>query len=117
MTLFYRCLGNIALEYYPKNIMRDVTRDADKACNRGLQCSGKRVLGVQLKVEKAAESQWRLKAIDQLEMSEDFPEEERAKLIVELVGDDNQEITDELLKNAAAKNDQPRRRRRKSQQS
>lgn len=78
---------------------------------------GRLMLGVQRRVEKAAEMQWKLKAIDQLEMSHDIPEEERAKLIAELVGDGNQEMKDELLKShqttkAAAKDDQPRRRRR-----
>ena len=53
---------------------------------------GRLVLGVRLKVANAPELQWKLKAIDQLEMSEDFPEEERSKLITELVGDGNQEI-------------------------
>lgn len=74
---------------------------------------GRLVLGVQLKVEKAADLQWKLKAIDQLEMSLDIPEEERAKLIGELVGNDNQEIRDELFKSQTVKDDRPRRRRRK----
>lgn len=73
-----------------------------------------------LKVEIASELRWKHKAIDQLEMSEDFPEEEKAKLIDELIGDGNQEIKNELLAShqtmkAALKNDQPRRRRRKNQ--
>lgn len=80
---------------------------------------GKLVHSILLKVEKAADLWWRLKAIDQLEMSEDIPEEERAKLIEELLGGGNPEIRDELLKSrkAAARGDQPRRRRRKDQKS
>lgn len=79
---------------------------------------GRLVLGVQLKVAKASELQWKLKAIDQIETSEDIPEEERAKLIVELVGDGNQEITNELLKSReAAKDNEPRRRHPKDRKS
>lgn len=35
---------------------------------------GRLMLGMSLKMEKAADMQWKLKATDQLEMSEDFPE-------------------------------------------
>lgn len=34
MVLFYRCLGDIALEYVSKDIMSEVTRDAEKVINR-----------------------------------------------------------------------------------
>ncbi|MGH9856926.1 MAG: hypothetical protein ACRD4B_03680, partial [Acidobacteriota bacterium] len=60
---------------------------------------GKLINSIQLKVQKAVEIELRLKAIDSLTMSgEHIPEEERVKLIEELVGQSDREFADILLK-------------------
>ena len=46
---------------------------------------GKVVYDAQTTIEKAVNSYWKLKAIDSLEMSEDLPNEERLKLIDNLL--------------------------------
>jgi hypothetical protein len=48
---------------------------------------GKIVYEFQLLLENALENQWKLKAIDSLELSKDLPEEERQKLIDTLIED------------------------------
>jgi hypothetical protein len=48
---------------------------------------GKIVYEFQLIIENALENQWKLKAIDSLELSKDLPEEERQKLIDTLIED------------------------------
>jgi hypothetical protein len=48
---------------------------------------GKIVYEFQLLIENALENQWKLKAIDSLELSKDLPEEERQKLIDTLIED------------------------------
>jgi predicted transcriptional regulator len=50
-----------------------------------LTAFGKVVYDAQTTIEKAVNSYWKLKAIDSLEMSEDLPNEERLKLIDNLL--------------------------------
>ena len=57
---------------------------------------GKIVYEFQLIIENALENQWKLKAIDSLELSKDLPEEERQKLIDTLI--DNQGLKQILIK-------------------
>jgi predicted transcriptional regulator len=57
---------------------------------------GKIVFDVQLTVESALGSYWKLRAIDSLEMSNELPKEEQQKLIDTLL--DNQEIKGILIK-------------------
>jgi len=52
-------------------------------------------------IEKAVTNYWKLKAIDLLEMSKDLPEEERAKLIDNLL--DNHEIKTILITDGTVK--------------
>ena len=57
---------------------------------------GKIVYEFQLIIENALENQWKLKAIDSLEISKDIPEEERQKLIDTLI--ENQGLKQILIK-------------------
>lgn len=57
---------------------------------------GRIVFGVQLTVESALGSYWKLRAIDSLETSNELPKEEQQKLIDALL--DNQEIKGILVK-------------------
>ena len=59
-----------------------------------LTAFGKVVYDAQTTIEKAVNSYWKLKAIDSLEMSEDLPNEERLKLIDNLL--DNKDIKEIL---------------------
>jgi predicted transcriptional regulator len=59
-----------------------------------LTAFGKVVYDAQTTIEKAVNSYWKLKAIDSLEMSEDLPNEERLKLIDNLL--DSEDIKEIL---------------------
>ena len=60
-----------------------------------LTAFGKVVYDAQTTIEKAVNSYWKLKAIDSLEMSEDLPNEERLKLIDNLL--DSKDIKEILF--------------------
>jgi predicted transcriptional regulator len=55
---------------------------------------GKLVYQVQKTIEDASANQWRLRAIDSIELSDDLPTEERRKLLESLI--DNKQIRDIL---------------------
>lgn len=63
-----------------------------------LTAFGKIVYGSQMTVDNAVINFWKLKAIDSLEMSNELPKEEQAKLIDTLL--DNQELKEILVKGA-----------------
>ena len=59
-----------------------------------LTAFGKVVYDAQTTIEKAVNNYWKLKAVDSLEMSDELPREERAKLIDNLL--DNKDIKEIL---------------------
>ena len=59
-----------------------------------LTAFGKLVYQVQKTIEDASANQWRLRAIDSIELSDDLPKEERRKLLERLI--DNKQIRDIL---------------------
>jgi hypothetical protein len=59
-----------------------------------LTAFGKLVYQVQKTIEDASANQWKLRAIDSIELSDDLPKEERRKLLESLI--DNKQIRDIL---------------------
>jgi predicted transcriptional regulator len=59
-----------------------------------LTAFGKLVYQVQKTIEDASANQWKLRAIDSIELSDDLPTEERRKLLESLI--DNKQIRDIL---------------------
>jgi hypothetical protein len=59
-----------------------------------LTAFGKLVYQVQKTIEDATANQWKLRAIDSIELSDDLPTEERRKLLESLI--DNKQIRDIL---------------------
>ena len=59
-----------------------------------LTAFGKLVYQVQKTIEDASANQWKLRAIDSIELSDDLPTEERKKLLESLI--DNKQIRDIL---------------------
>lgn len=59
-----------------------------------LTAFGKLVYQVQKTLEDASANQWKLRAIDSIELSDDLPKEERRKLLESLI--DNKQIRDIL---------------------
>lgn len=59
-----------------------------------LTAFGKLVYQVQKTIEDATANQWKLRAIDSIELSDDLPKEERRKLLESLI--DNKQIRDIL---------------------
>jgi hypothetical protein len=59
-----------------------------------LTAFGKLVYQVQKTIEDASANQWKLRAIDSIELSDDLPTEERRKLMESLI--DNKQIRDIL---------------------
>jgi predicted transcriptional regulator len=60
-----------------------------------LTAFGKIVFKVQQNVENASSDQWKLKAIDSIELSDELPKEERSQLIETLL--DNKQLREILL--------------------
>lgn len=59
-----------------------------------LTAFGKIVNEVQMTVQNAGKNQWKLRAIDSIELSDELPKEERRKLLESLI--DNRQIRDIL---------------------
>jgi predicted transcriptional regulator len=59
-----------------------------------LTAFGKIVNEVQITVQNAGKNQWKLRAIDSIELSDELPKEERRKLLESLI--DNRQIRDIL---------------------
>lgn len=78
---------NLTRKQYDSRLSRMTKAGIVKRKNgrHSLTAFGKVVYDAQTTIEKAVNSYWKLKAIDSLEMSEDLPNEERLKLIDNLL--------------------------------
>ncbi len=84
-------------QYYSRLSRMTRSRLVTKRNGRySLTTFGKIVYEFQLIIENALENQWKLKAIDSLELSKDLPEEDRQKLIAKLF--ENQGLKQILIK-------------------